>query len=313
MILVTGGTGFVGKALVRHLLENDDEIRLLIRPSKKTPDIPKGIPIEVAVSNIRDVRNLQVAMSGVDTIFHLASADWRGARGSLLEVDIQGTRAICQAAAQSRVKHIYFLSHLGADRASAFPLLKAKAIAEEFIRRSGIDYTILRSGIIFGKGDHFTTGIARLANAFPGFFLMPGDGKTLLQPLWIEDLVTCLVWALDGIDTRNQTISIGGPEFIPFNQIVQTIFDSMKIKRRFINVPLPYMSILTIFLENVFPGFPITSYWLDYLSSNRTSSIDTITHTFQLLPSRFNRRLEYLQFEKRRFTLPSFLRSTSKS
>jgi uncharacterized protein YbjT (DUF2867 family) len=89
------------------------------------------------------------------------------------------------------------VSHLGADRASAYPVLKAKGIAEESIRRCGIDYTILRSAILFGPGDFFTTLLACLASAQPIFFLLPGDGDTVLQPLWVEDLATGLAWALD--------------------------------------------------------------------------------------------------------------------
>jgi NADH dehydrogenase len=259
MILVTGGTGFIGKALVRQLVENGYDVRLLIRPSKHSPDLPLGTPVEVAVSSHHDVRSLKVALAGIDTIYHLASAERRGVRGSLLSVDIQGTQALCQAAAQSQIKRIFFLSHLGADRASAFPLLKAKAIAEEFVRRSGVSYTILRSGVVFGKGDHFTTSIARLAHALPGVFFIPGDGRALLQPLWIEDLATCLTWAMDIAEVQNQTLSIGGPEFFPFQQIVQLVLDKLKIRRKLVHISLPYLNYLTILLENILPGLPTTS------------------------------------------------------
>jgi uncharacterized protein YbjT (DUF2867 family) len=312
MILITGGTGFIGKALIRHLVENGYPVRLLIRPSKHTPDLPRGTPLEVAVSSLQEVRSLKVAMAGVDTIYHLASAELRGARGSLLNVDIRGTQAICQAAVQSGIQRIFYLSHLGADRASAFPLLKAKAIAEEFIRRSGLHYTILRTGIIFGKGDHFTMGIARLAQAFPAFFFIPGDGKTLLQPLWIEDLVTCMVWALDISEVIDQTVAIGGPEFLPFQEIVQSILEKARIRRSLVHVPLPYLNLLTIFLENLLPGLPTTSYWLDYLASNRTCSIDTISRVFRLLPSRFTHRLEYLADAKRDLSVLLLLRNAFK-
>ena len=294
MILVTGGTGFIGTALIRQLTESGYPVRILIRPSQQSPNFPRGVPVEVAVSSFHDERNLKVAMIGVDSIYHLASAEWLGVNGSLLDVDIRGTANLCKAMVDSDVKRIFYVSHLGADRGSAFPALKAKAIAEEYIRRSGIDYTILRSGILFGNRDHFTTGLVQLATYLPFIFMIPNEGESLLQPLWVEDLCTCLVWALEREDIRNQILSLGGPEFFDLKQIIQIIFGKLRLRRKLVNVSLPYLKILTIVLENFFPGLSTTSFWLDYLSTNRTCSLDTIPRMFNLLPSRFSHRLDYL-------------------
>ena len=295
MILVTGGTGFVGRALVRHLLENGYPVRMLIRPSKHSPALPRGVPVEVAVSSLSDARGLQSAMVGVDTVFHLASAEWQGVRASLLETDIKGTQMISQAAAAAGVGRLFYLSHLGADRASAFPLLKAKAIAEEAVRRSGVPYTILRSGIVFGAGDHFTHGLARISKLTPFIFLVPGDGQTLLQPLWVEDLATCLAWSLENDKLDNQVISIGGPEFLTIDEIVQAIQEVIGHVRPLAHLHPPYLRGMTVFLEQIFPGLPATVYWLDYLAVSRTCSLDTLPRTFNLMPSRFSHRLDHLQ------------------
>src|SRR5512146_390907 len=158
MILVTGGTGFIGQVLIRHLVTQGRPVRSLIQPSRFSPHLPKGVPVEVAVCGLRDERGLRAAMKGVDTIYHLAGAERRGGRGDLLTVDIQGTQAISRAAADAGVKRLVYISHLGADRASAYPVLKAKAIAESHIRQSGVPFTIFRSAIAFGPGDEFSTG-----------------------------------------------------------------------------------------------------------------------------------------------------------
>ncbi len=295
MILITGGTGFIGQALIRHLVDSGHRVRTLIRPSRQSPRLPTGIPIDVAVTSLNDQRGLRAAMVGVKTVYHLAGVERRGASADLLEVDIQGTRQVIHTAVDAGVTRFFFTSHLGADRASAFPLLKAKAIAEEHIRRSGLNYTILRTALVFGPKDGFTSGLAQLLFALPPIFLIPGDGNNLVQPLWIEDLVTCMTWALDDPDTGNRTYEIGGPEFLTLNQVVKTVMAKIGVKRTLITVSSPWLRVLTVLLEYALPSSPVSVYWLDYMSTNRTCSLDTIPRVFNLMPSRFSKRLDYLR------------------
>ena len=295
MILVTGGTGFIGQALVRNLVETGHSVRTLVRPSPRSPNLPRGVSVEATVSSLTDERSLRAAMIGVDTVFHLASAEWKGPRASLMNTDILGTRGVVQAAVDAGVRRLFYISHLGADRASAYPVLKAKAIAEEFIRRSGLDYTILRSAIVFGPNDGFTTGLAAIASGLPFVFLRPGNGNVLLQPLWIEDLVTCLTWALEDPETVNHMYEIGGPEYFTFNQILEIVFEKLGLRRSLVNVRPPYLRALTVVLDSFFPGLPISVYWLDYLAANRTCALDAIPRNFNLMPGRFRQHLNHLQ------------------
>ena len=89
MILVTGGTGFVGKALISNLVALGYPVRTLIRPSAQSPSLPRGVPVDITVSSLVDERSLRAAMVGIDSIFHLASGEWKGPRASLMEIDIQ--------------------------------------------------------------------------------------------------------------------------------------------------------------------------------------------------------------------------------
>jgi uncharacterized protein YbjT (DUF2867 family) len=294
MILVTGGTGFIGQALIRHLVESGRRVRVLLRPSPRSPRLPTGVTVDVTVSGLDDERGLRAAMVDVDTVYHLAGIERRGAYGSLADVDIRGTQAVVNAAVDARVDRFFYLSHLGAERGSAYPVFKAKAIAEEFIRRSKIDFTIVRTAIVYGINDGFTTGLAQLLFALPFIFLVPGDGKIFIQPLWVEDLVTCLAWALDDERTRNQLYEIGGPEALTFNQVLGIIISNLGIQRRLVHVRLPYLRGLTIYLEDLLPALPVSVYWLDYLATNRTCALDTIPRFFNLMPVRFSQRLAYL-------------------
>jgi uncharacterized protein YbjT (DUF2867 family) len=296
MILITGGTGFIGRALVRQLYESGYPVRTLLRPSPRTPRLPKGVPVEVAVVGLSDVRGLRAALHGVDTVIHLAGTEHQGRNADLLGIDIQGTRNLAQAAKDAGVSRFIYLSHIGADRASAFPVHKAKGIAEEYIRKSGVPHTIIRSAIVYGPEDHFTTELANLLRRTPFFFPLQGDGQTRIQPLWVEDLVTCILWAMENPETIDNTYEVGGSEYFTTRQTLERIMDVIGKRRVLVSIPPPFLRALVVTLETFLPNFPASSFWIDYYAVHRTCSVDNLPRFFGLMPARFTYRLDYLTY-----------------
>ena len=262
MILITGGTGFIGRALVRQLFESGYPVRTLLRPSPRTPRLPKGVPVEVAVVGLGDVRGLRAALRDVDTVIHLAGTEHQGRNANLLGIDIQGTRNLAQAAKEAGVGRFIYLSHVGADRASAFPVHKAKGIAEEYIRKSGVPHTIVRSSIVYGPEDHFTTNLARLLRRVPFFFPIPGDGQTRIQPLWVEDLVAFLLWAMENSETVNQTYEVGGSEYFTLRQTLDTIMETIGKRRLLVATPPPLLRALVVTFETFIPRSQLPPFGL---------------------------------------------------
>ncbi len=295
MILVTGGTGFIGQFLIKHLVEMGQPVRTLLRPSMQSPKLPRGVAIQAAVCSLKDERGLRAAMKDVNVVIHLAGAERLGSRSDLEGVDVEGTRMVSQVAGQAGVERFVYLSHLGADRASAYPVLKAKGIAENFLMQSGVCYTIFRSAPVFGPGDQFTTSLARILRLSPGFFLMPGKGESLIQPLWVGDLVFCVSLALENPDSANKVFAVGGSETFKFREVIDMIMNATGYRRRITPVGAPYLRMIALWMENTFRHFPISLFWLDYLSTDRTCPLDTLPRLFGLIPARFGQMLSYLE------------------
>lgn len=296
VILITGATGFIGRVLLPRL--TGQTVRCLVRPSQHSPRLPAGVPVQLAIGMLEDPRALRSALVGVETVIHLAGAEWRGRQGNLLAVDVNGTRALVEASAEAGVRRFLFISHLGADRASAYPVLKAKGIAEEFIRQSGLPYTIFRSALLYGREDVLVNTLAALIRLSPGLLLLPGDARTTLQPLWVEDLATCLEWSLSDAAVLHQTIALGGPEFVTLKELAEIVMSKLGAPRRILNVSPVLLRWGAWFLDQVLPRSPITTYWLDHLAVNRVCELTSVTRYFGLKPARLEPTLEYLR-EKR--------------
>jgi NADH dehydrogenase len=173
--------------------------------------------------------------------------------------------------------------------------MTAKAIAEDHIQKSSLDYTILRTGIVYGPNDRFTTALAKMIRAIPLVFPIPDKGDTLLQPLWIEDLASILTWSLDNPKTIRELYEIGGPEQLSFRDIIITLLDVLGTQRNLISLSTPLIRAATVFADYLNFNIPTNIFWLDYLATNRTCSLNTVPHVFSLLPSHFSKRIEYLR------------------
>jgi uncharacterized protein YbjT (DUF2867 family) len=295
MLLVSGGTGFIGRSVLRRLTEFGYPIRTLLRPSSHSPDLPHGVAVDVTLAALSDRRGVRASLIGVDTVVHLADTESYRRTSRRIAADVEGTRTIAEACVEAGVSRLIYISQLGADRASAYPAMRAKAMAEDHIRKSGVPYTIFRSAVVFGRDDNFSTSLAMLLAASPLFFPIPGDGSVLLQPLWVEDLATCLTWALDDPSTIGEVYEIGGPEFLTLRQLLQIIMQAASCPRILLSFRPPYLRAAAWLLERTFPRLPFSPHWMDYLAVNRTTDLNTLPTVFSLQPSRMEDNLTYLQ------------------
>jgi len=298
MILVTGSTGFIGRHLTARLLADGQPIRCLL-PENRSGDLPWSQPVEIVTGNLRDEETAFKAVSGAHTIIHLESAQWWGRASDLERVELVGTRNLVTAARSARVGRIITLSQLGASLSSAYTLLRVKGMVEEVIRTSGLAYTIIRSGIVFGEDDAFINHIAMMLRASPLIYLMPGRGEVVLHPIYISDLVEVIVRSLELVDTVDTTLDIGGPEYITVEDLIYTIMRVSGVNRTIIPTPPYLLRSLSSIYSRIFPRALMTPQWLDILATNRTAPLGNIYNYFGLRPKRFEDTLLTYMPEKR--------------
>jgi uncharacterized protein YbjT (DUF2867 family) len=303
MILVTGATGFVGRHLVQHLtIDAGLRARVLLRPGSDINRLPRPLTVHTVVGDITDANTLLAALDGIHTVFHLVGTETRGRHARLNDVDVAGAKAVVDAALAANVGRIIYVSRLGAERASAFPVLRAKGEIEDYIRNSGLAYTIFRPGVLFGQGDRFSENIAMLVRAFP-FYPVPGDGQTVLQPLWVNDLVTCLVMSLENFDLIDTVVTIGGPEFLTYRRLVMRIMHTINASRPIIGVPVLAHRSLSWFLDGLFARWPLTEQWSEMLSTPQTAEMGAIERLFGFRPTAFDVALLSGYMEHRHYAL----------
>ena len=309
MILVTGATGFVGRTLVERLTSGSLPVRVLLPPhGSRSSRPPLSTDVTVVPGSIHDAESLHQAMAGVHTVFHFASAQWWGRRRDLDEIDVQGTRNVITAGRAARIGRLVVMSHLGASPASAFMLLRAKGQVEELVKASGLAYTIFRSGVIFGPEDTFVNGIALLLRTNPLFFVLPGNGEGLLHPLYINDMVEGLFRSLENLNTVDQVVEVGGPEYMTYNEMVRTVMRVTDAPRMLASMPPHLMRTFTALLTRIVPRWPMTPQWLDILASNRTAPLGNMFDLFGIHPVRFEDTI--LTYMRGRRYFPELVRTT---
>ncbi len=292
MILITGGTGFIGSRIILRLVQSNVPFKILLRPKREMAYLPLDIPMDVVVSSLTDRRSLRSVLSGVHTILHLATAENNSPAPDYEGVDVKGTEILIKAAKDAGVKRVIYLSRVGAEMNSIYPIFRAKALAEKLIQASGLDFEILRLTDVYGEADHFIADLTRYIRSAPGIILLPERGESVLQPLWVEDLISAVFILINKEKFENITVSIGGGEYFDFKSIIKMIMRVEKKRRIPLSIAPAYMRIYNLWFNQSKNGFPLTTKWLNLLAINRTCSLDSMPRAFDLLPGRFSHFLE---------------------
>ena len=233
-IVVLGGSGFVGRALVARLLAQGDRVRVLSRSADTRGRIPAGADIQIG--DVFDAAFLRDAFRGTDVVINLVGIlNERGDDGSgFRKVYVELAETTLAAMKNVGVRRLLQMSALHAgDGASHY--LKARGEAEARVRGSELDWTLLRPSVIAGPGDGLFCRFAQLLRFSPGLPLGGADAR--FQPVWIGDVVGAFVRALDDAATIGRSYDLVGPEVMTLGEIVK-LTAKTKGWARFV-LPLP--------------------------------------------------------------------------
>jgi len=297
MILITGATSFVGRAVVSRLVAERREVRCLLRPSHRRQRLPTGVPFSTVSASMNDLPALRTSMQDVTAIVHLTGEEDLDREGTLRS-HIEDTANLIAAVQEVGVPRFIYLSRLGADRASAYPLFRLRGEAEAILCESGLDFTILRAPVLYGPEDVSVNVLVMLAKASPLVFPIPDSGLSRFQPLWIKDLTTCILATLGRDDLIGQTIPLGGPEHFTFEQMVTQVLKAAGMRRKLVRVRRPMMQAAVTLLNALLPRSPVAPWWLDLVTVGGATDLLTIPRHFGFEPCRFSQCLDYVRHKR---------------
>lgn len=276
MILVTGATGFIGRSLMARLEQHGIEAK----------------PLNGRINNPLDIRP---QLEGVDTVIHLAGAEASGRNRLLHHVDVEGTARLIEECQRADIQRIIVASRIGANHDSLHPLLQAKGEIERQVKQSGIPYTILRTATLFGHGDLFTEIIVSMALWTWPVVWLPGGGTVVMQPLWIEDFVRCLIETLDRPDLINKMVTLGGEEQLRYREIVRQLLAAAGKRRFMLPIPLIILHPLSSLLFSWWWRPPVTRYFVDRFFVPEVTDFDSVLRNFGFRPARMSDQIAYLR------------------
>jgi NADH dehydrogenase len=291
MILVTGGSGFIGRRVVSRLADAGESVRVLARGERRA-DPPHGV--EAAQGNVVSGEGVPQALTGVESVVHLVAIIRESGDQTFEAVIRRGTERLTEAAKVAGVRQFVFVSAIGAQDNAEYPYLHAKWQAERAVTLSGLKYTILKPSIVFGEDDEFINALAGLVRYNP-VVPVAGDGKTRFQPIWVEDLVTCIVACLDGDAHDGKTLEVGGPEHLTYDEMLDVVKEALGRTRVKAHVPLALMRRVAQVMEWVLPRPPVTREQLKMLALDNVAETDSVMKNFGVQPRRLADSLDYLR------------------
>jgi NADH dehydrogenase len=273
IVTIIGGSGFIGRHIVRALAKRGYRIRVACR----RPDLaghvqPLGTPGQVmpVQANVRFPASLAAACDGAHAVINLTGVLFNSGAQSFDAIHVFGAEASAKAAKAANAKIFIQMSALGADPNSASEYARSKAIGETKAKTAFPGAIIMRPSIVFGPEDNFFNQFAALSRLVPALPLI-GGGHTKFAPLFVGDLAEAFARLIDNGEASGKTLELGGPEVFTFKQLLEFTLETSGRKRLLVPVPWTIAKIMGTVMGYL-PGAPLTADQVELLKTDNVVS-----------------------------------------
>jgi uncharacterized protein YbjT (DUF2867 family) len=282
VILVTGGTGFVGGHVVHELRRRELPVRCLVRNQQKAAKLA-GWGCELVEGDITEPAGLRRATAGAQTVIHLVSIR-QGRNEEFQRIMIDGTRELLAAAKEADVGRFVLMSALGVSEATKdlVPYYGAKLQMEKLVRSSDIPSVIFRPSFIFGPDGGILPTFLKLAQLAPVTPII-GSGHQRIQPIWADDLGAYFAEATARDEVTGRLFELGGPDAVSWNEFWERLKRVRHMRRPSVHVPVGVMRVNALVTERLPGNIPLTRDLLKMLEGpDNIVSNDDAPRTFEL-------------------------------
>jgi NADH dehydrogenase len=282
VILVTGGTGFVGGHVVHALRQAGRPVRCLVR-SRRTAGTLATLGCELAEGDVTDTDSLRRALEGIEVVVHLVAIR-QGKAEQFRRIMVGGTQALLRLANEAGVARFVHMSALGttAESKDLVPYNGAKCQQEQDVGASGLPYVIFRPSFVFGRDGGILPTFRRLAKLAPVTPII-GSGTQRIQPIWADDVAAYFDKAVELDAATNRTFELGGPDVVAWNEFWERLKRVLGVRRPSVHVPVGLMKMNALVTERLPGNIPLTRDLLKMLEhGDNVVSNDDAAQTFGL-------------------------------
>jgi NADH dehydrogenase len=253
LVTVFGGSGFIGRYLVKRLAEAGARVRVAVRRPEAANFLkPLGTVGQVVPwqANLRVDSSVAAAVAGADAVVNLVGILYEAGPQRFGSIQARGPEVIAEAAKAAGVGRVVHISAIGADAQSESLYARSKAAGETGLRKHFAGATILRPSVVFGAEDSFLNRFAAMARLLPALPLIAG-GQTRFQPVYVGDVANAILAALQDAKTEGQTYELGGPGIYTFEELLRYILRETGRTAALVPLPEPIALFEAWFLEKL--------------------------------------------------------------
>jgi len=265
-VTVFGGTGFVGRRVVRQLSGSATTVRV----ASRHPAAGEGDNVEQIVADAHDERSVEVAVQGADGVVNAISLYVERGGDTFHSVHVEAAARIAGAARRAGIKRFVHVSGIGADAASRSPYIRSRGEGEAAVQAAFPGAVVVRPAVMFASDDTFLTTILGLLRTLPAYPLF-GDGRTRLQPVYVDDVAAAIAQILRQTQKPYPVYELAGPRVYSYEELLRTIARTAGLRP--VLVPTPFVFWAAVAgLAKVLPRPPLTRNQVELMQIDTTAS-----------------------------------------